>query len=486
MSRDQLTLLKQGQELRLATKLGRLLIIVAFLQPTHIATKFLIQCDECQLRICNEKNVRVPVIDIASSFFLPGTLRTLHRQVCDDEELQIECWPNTVISISQAEYGKPAAGDIQCLEMRNPSEGSHLKSGCVAQDVREGIQSSCREKQKCHLKISSDLLKEDQCPGVQRYLNVAFKCRPSKFFTRVVCENDKLKIRCRKSLRIVIYSAFFGSTEEGAEECPEEENKKYEECEATFATETAMNSCHGRRRCSLSADSIAFGVPPCSAKAKMFLKVVYTCVPKDSLQDLEFEEDNDLDYPSIFKEPNASEILHNLKSADNLNIKVTTPSYHHNDPVEITVATTTKKVDVQSDETSDDSTDVNCTVVDDNQKVIGFISEWIAAYKFITENKEKFILYVTLSLGAGILLFLLVLTVRLYTQQQRTLKKAKLNVSEPLPTFEDCSDLEPFDPRQDNSVEVVRYTNMSTIRRQDSTSQPRAPLSHSMNNYYYS
>ncbi|GFW27468.1 protein eva-1 C [Trichonephila clavipes] len=236
--------------------------------------------------------VRVPVIDIASSFFLTGTLRTLHRQVCDDEELQIECWPNTVISISQAEYGKPAAGDIQCLEMRNPSEGNHLKSGCVAQDVREyqtsrkddrfgmvdkvlaygtestqiesflpslvtlavqktapfahrgaiyspqkqpsrqtltqGIQSSCREKQKCHLKISSDLLKEDQCPGVQRYLNVAFKCRPSKFFTRVVCENDKLKIRCRKSLRIVIYSAFFGSTEEGADECPEEENKKYE------------------------------------------------------------------------------------------------------------------------------------------------------------------------------------------------------------------------------------------------------------------
>ncbi|GIX89976.1 uncharacterized protein CEXT_392101, partial [Caerostris extrusa] len=300
------------------------------------------------------------------------------------------------------------------------------------------IQSSCREKQKCHLKISSELLKEDPCPGVQRYLNVAYKCRPSKFFTQA-----------------------------GADECPEEGNKKYEECEANFATETAMNSCHGRRRCSLSADPIAFGLPPCSAKARIFLKVVYTC---DSLQDLEFEEENDLDYPSIFKEPNVSEILHNLKSADNLNIKVTTPSYHHKDTVDLTLATTTK-VDVQSDETSDDSTDVNCTVVDDNQKV---------------RTKEKFILYVTLSLGAGILLFLLVLTVRLYSQQQRTLKKAKLNVSEPLPTFEDCSDLEPFDPRQDNSVEVVRYTNMSTIRRQDSTSQPRAPLSHSMNNYYYS
>ncbi|XP_055949936.1 protein eva-1-like [Argiope bruennichi] len=411
------------------------------------------------------------------------TLRTLHRQVCDDEELQIECWPDTVISISQAEYGQPAAGHIQCLEKR---EGRQHHPHCSPQDVREGIQSSCRERQKCHLKISSSLLKEDPCPGVQRYLNVAFKCRPSKFFTRVVCEDDKLKLRCRKSLRIVIYSAFFGSSTSGVEECPQDGGKKYEDCEASFATETAMNSCHGRRRCSLSADSIAFGLPPCSAKARMFLKVVYTCVPKDSLQDLEFEEESDLDYPNIFKEPNASEILHNLKSADNLNIKTTTASYNHKDFIDPTVITTTKKVDVQSDETSDDSIDVNCTIVDDNQKVIGFISEWISAYKFITENKEKFILYVTLSLGVGVLLFLLVLTVRLYSQQQRTLKKAKLNVSEPLPTFEDCSDLEPFDPRLDNSVEVVRYTNTSTIRRQDSTSQPRAPLSHSMNNYYYS
>lgn len=111
-----------------------------------------------------------------------------------------------------------------------------------------------------------------------------------------------------------------------------------------------------------------------------------------------------------------------------------------------------------------------------------------ALFFSLSENKEKFILYVTLSLGVGVLLFLLVLTFRLYSQQQRQLKKAKLNISEPLPlTFdENCSDLDQYDPRQDQSVEVVRYTNMSTIRRQDSTSQPRAPLSHSMNNYYYS
>ncbi|XP_015922341.1 protein eva-1 homolog C [Parasteatoda tepidariorum] len=421
------------------------------------------------------------------------TLRTFTMQLCDGEEHRIECWPNTVISISKADYGKPVMGDIQCLEQRDPPSLDILsKPGCQAQDVRERLQTECKEKQECYVKSTPKMLQEDLCPGVQRQLEVAYKCRPNKFFTRVVCENEKMKLRCKKPSRIIIYSAFFGSSIAGAEECPEDAHKYYEDCEVNFATEAAMNNCQGRRRCTLSADSIAFGITGCSTKAKVFLRVVYTCVPKDSLQDIEFQEEADFDYPNVFKEPNVSEILHNLKSEDSINIKFTTPSSYqnviHKDISDLTIVTTTKKADVQSDETSDDLTDVNCTVADDNQKVVGFLSEWIAAYKFITENKEKFILYVTLSLGVGILLFLLVLTVRLYSQQQQSLKKAKLNISDPLPLGfdEDCSDLDQYDPRQDQSVEVVRYTNMSTIRRQDSTNQPRAPLSHSMNNYYYS
>ncbi|XP_054715684.1 protein eva-1 homolog C-like [Uloborus diversus] len=417
------------------------------------------------------------------------TLRTFQMQVCDEEELRIECWPNTAISISHAEYGKPVSGEMMCLtQAKGPSlEDIARNPGCSAHNVRENLQSSCREKQECQLEISPKLLKEDPCPGVQRYLDVAYKCRPNKFFTRIVCQHDKMRLRCHKSLRIIIYSAFFGSSLTGVEECPNTASKNLEDCEAGFATETAMNSCHGRRKCTLSADSLMFGSTGCSAKARLFLKVVFTCVPKDSLQDLELQEETEIDYSNGLNEPDVSEILHNLKSSDNVNLKFTTPSSYHRGVFDFNI-TTTKKADVQSDETSDDISDVNCTVVDDNQKVIGFITEWIAAYKFITENKEKFILYVTLSLGAGILLFLLVLTVRLYSQQQKTLKKAKLNISEPLPLNfdEDCSDLDQYDPRQDQSVEVVRYTNMSTIRRQDSTSQPRAPLSHSMNSYYYS
>ena len=47
-------------------------------------------------------------------------------------------------------------------------------------------------------------------------------------------------------------------------------------CLVSYATETVMQKCHGRRRCTLSADSATFG-KPCHPDSRMYLKVVYTC-----------------------------------------------------------------------------------------------------------------------------------------------------------------------------------------------------------------
>lgn len=37
-----------------------------------------------------------------------------------------------------------------------------------------------------------------------------------------------------------------------------------------------MQICHGRRKCTLTADSTTFG-KPCRPDSRMYLKVVYTC-----------------------------------------------------------------------------------------------------------------------------------------------------------------------------------------------------------------
>lgn len=50
----------------------------------------------------------------------------------------------------------------------------------------------------------------------------------------------------------------------------------FSDCLASYATETVMQYCHGRRKCSLTADQKTFG-KPCQPESRMYLKVVYTC-----------------------------------------------------------------------------------------------------------------------------------------------------------------------------------------------------------------
>lgn len=50
----------------------------------------------------------------------------------------------------------------------------------------------------------------------------------------------------------------------------------YIACLAPQSTEIVMDICHGKRKCSIKADSATFG-KPCSPESRMYLKVVYTC-----------------------------------------------------------------------------------------------------------------------------------------------------------------------------------------------------------------
>lgn len=108
---------------------------------------------------------------------------------------------------------------------------------------------------------------------------------------------------CNPHSRIAIYSASFGRTEYESIQCPQlqgvpEESEPFSvsefkirnlkvgltvhtclwssACLVSYATEAVMQMCHGKRRCTLSADSSTFG-SPCRPESRMYLKVVYTC-----------------------------------------------------------------------------------------------------------------------------------------------------------------------------------------------------------------
>lgn len=131
----------------------------------------------------------------------------------------------------------------------------------------------------------------------------------------MACHNDVAQLECNPYSRIAVYSASFGRTEYESIQCPQpqgvREESKYPRlpwasikaqsqtctllhflslllfstsssfflnaaCLASFATETVMQICHGRRRCNLAADANTFGTP-CQPNSRMYLKVVYTC-----------------------------------------------------------------------------------------------------------------------------------------------------------------------------------------------------------------
>ena len=224
----------------------------------------------------------------------------------------------------------------------------------------------------------------------------------------MICAGDRLRLKCHKSSRIVIYSAAFGATPGGVPECPQvgsESVSPSEECQVSYATETVMSSCHSRKKCSLDADIGTFGDPGCAKTSRLHLKVVYTCVPKDVLKDL------DIGVTDSDKSSN-SDILTNEDGVDTSDYTgfveepryipepVVTPTPHSSGHIEKVLKedlaiVPTKKTYLKSDIIVKNNNnydisynnsvdrDVNCTLIAPPEKVIGFISDWISAVNFI-------------------------------------------------------------------------------------------------------
>ncbi|KAH8388569.1 hypothetical protein KR093_010027, partial [Drosophila rubida] len=164
---------------------------------------------------------------------------------------------------------------------------------------------------------SSNAISNDPCPKRRKIVEVAYKCRPYEFRSKVACHNDVAQLECNPYSRIAVYSASFGRTEYESIQCPQPQGVREETCLASFATETVMQICHGRRRCNLAADANTFGTP-CQPNSRMYLKVVYTCVPKQVLKesnDSEVEADETEDFEGDINDLYDDELIYKESEA---------------------------------------------------------------------------------------------------------------------------------------------------------------------------
>lgn len=124
------------------------------------------------------------------------------------------------------------------------------------------------------------------------------------------------------------------------------------------------------------------------------------------------------------------------------------------------------------------------------------------AILLISENREKFILYLTLGVSIAFLFVLAISITRFYVRRARRRREGNGPPKPPIPDTppdrggispfgDDCTDLDHFDnPERDSGVDVVRFAARSSLRRaqpieDDDCSFPRAPV-REQNNFYYS
>ncbi|XP_050694165.1 uncharacterized protein LOC126984484 [Eriocheir sinensis] len=257
---------------------------------------------------------------------LAGTLRTFQQHACDGTTLALACPTNTTIDVAFARYGRPrtthahsdslgvgggdgdavgavggAGGPVNERDPCPPLPRSHphaslgVSRGCeypdkVNYNTIQLVVSRCQHQQQCSIEVAPHTFSPtDPCPDTRKYIEVAYKCRPKTFINKVVCEGGQLSVGCDKEARLAIYSVLFGRSRTGSFTCPQPEGVAEEECQASYANEIVMRQCHGQRECHLEASPEVFG-NPCSPQSNVYMKTVYTCVPKKILKQTQDEE----------------------------------------------------------------------------------------------------------------------------------------------------------------------------------------------------
>ncbi|NXH42182.1 EVA1C protein, partial [Dicaeum eximium] len=211
--------------------------------------------------------------------YISQVLKNYTDHACDGEYVSLRCPHRTTISIQSSFYGRIVPSHQLC-----PSRYPHSYATLIKEDVACSVGTSlqkmldeCQDRRSCQFLVNSRLFGTDPCPGTGKYLLVWYKCRPNEYKSKVACEDDKLRLSCKKSMVIAIYSAVFGRTQGGSLECPYQNlGMPMIECQSATALQLMTKRCHGKRSCSIYASTYEFG-DPCYPGIQKHLNVIYTC-----------------------------------------------------------------------------------------------------------------------------------------------------------------------------------------------------------------
>ncbi|XP_031442793.1 protein eva-1 homolog C isoform X2 [Clupea harengus] len=217
--------------------------------------------------------------------YLHRILRNHTTHACEGGTLEIRCPSKTTVAIISAFYGRRVPSQYLC-PTTNPNITLEENTECMSTVANQKVTSECQDHRSCQIPVISQVFGHDPCPETSKYMIVSYKCRPEHHRTKMVCENERLRLACKNDTVLAIYSASFGHQPHWNHDCPQETDIEADmECLSATALRRVSRRCHGRTNCSVLADIQNFG-DPCFPGTRKHLRVSYTCVPRYLLEDV--------------------------------------------------------------------------------------------------------------------------------------------------------------------------------------------------------
>ncbi|XP_040204421.1 protein eva-1 homolog C-like [Rana temporaria] len=364
------------------------------------------------------------------SGYISRMLRTYTLRACDGEYISLKCPHKTTISIQSSFYGRNMPSHQICPSRHTQTFATFIKEdvACSAGTSLQKVLDECQDRRNCQLLVNSRLFGSDPCPGTSKYMVVGYKCRPNEFKSKVACEDDRLRLSCKRNTGIAIYSATFGRVQGDSLECPYQDLAMTStECQSPSSLSLMTQRCQGKRSCSIYASTYEFG-DPCHPGVRKHLNVIYTCVPKKLLYETQPKSTN---YHGVRQTrfPERPGLYDRNVIGDGAFFP---------DPAFITehVLPDRKKglaaaffpVDDNLSMGETEHTIFNQTMAPTGHgnTEMALISNMLAAYSFITENPERAALYFVSGVCIGLILTLVALVMRISCQtdcKRSTVKK---------------------------------------------------------------
>ncbi|XP_008395832.1 protein eva-1 homolog C isoform X1 [Poecilia reticulata] len=366
---------------------------------------------------------------------LSKVLRNYTEQACDGEFLSVRCPLRTTITVQSAFYGRKRPSDPrQCPQTYQALLSSYHSQEddrhCSVSTALQKMLAECQDRRSCQVLVNSRVFGMDQCPGSSKYLIVWYKCRPNEYKSKVVCEEEQMRLKCKQGMQISVYSAMFGRTQQGTLECPPHNRRPPSvDCQAATALQVLTARCQGKKSCRVQASTKEFG-DPCYAGTKKYLNVIYTCVSKRLLQEPGHR-------PPVYHPPSATR---------DPNVVGDGPSGGSSGQNTVPTRSPDKKKPSDTrrggGNGSSQPSGMNPVINSTSRANMALISNVLAAYTYISDHPERAALFFVcgVCLGLFLTLFALVVQISCRTDCQSRKRPAVKKPPRPAHSSSDSSD----------------------------------------------